>query len=137
MTLPLRNQRIVITRSPEQAAELAIPLAKLGATPIYFPAITFAPLDALELDEQLTRLNQYDWLIFTSGNAVRFFLQRLDRGNWRLTERLKVAAVGSATVKKLVERGIAVDFLPEQFTGEQLALGLGDIANKKILHPHP
>ncbi|HUM70735.1 MAG TPA: uroporphyrinogen-III synthase, partial [Chloroflexota bacterium] len=81
-------------------------------------------------------LDQYTWLLFTSANAVRFFWQRLETHRLPITDyRLQIAAVGSATQKLLVEKGVPVDFVPEEFTGEQLALGLGDVTGRRILLP--
>ena len=90
-SLPLQNQRIVVTRSAEQADSLCDKLEALGAIPIRFPVIQFDPLAAPELDDALSQLEQYAWLLFTSGNAVRFFLERLEISglrprDWRLSD---------------------------------------------------
>ncbi len=136
MQRPLLEKRIVVTRSPDQAEELCARLEALGAQCIRFPVIDFVPLPAPELDVALTRLNQYTWLIFTSANAVRFFWQRLETNRLPITDhRLPIAAVGSATQQLLAEKGVQVDFVPEEFTGEQLALGLGNVAGRRILLP--
>ncbi|GIK56252.1 MAG: uroporphyrinogen-III synthase [Chloroflexi bacterium] len=142
---PLSGQRIVVTRSPDQAEELCARLEALGAQCIRFPVIDFVPLPAPELAAALTRLDQYTWLIFTSANAVRFFFERLEIGDWRLEANLQspisnlplppIAAVGSATQQALAEKGVPVDFVPDEFTGEQLALGLGDVTGQRILLP--
>jgi uroporphyrinogen III methyltransferase/synthase len=140
---PLTGKRIVVTRSPDQAGELCARLESLGATCIRFPVIDFVPLPAPELDDALAQLHQYTWLLFTSANAVRFFFERLEIGDWRFVFNLQspishlpsVAAVGSATQQLLAEKGVQVDFVPDEFTGEQLALGLGDVAGQRILLP--
>ena len=134
--LPLQDRRIVVTRSAEQADDLCARLEALGAVALRFPVIQFAPLPAPELDEALSQLEKYDWLLFTSGNAVRFFLERVAGDSSRITHHAScIAAVGSATQTLLAENNIPVDFVPEQFTGEQLVLGLGDVAGKRILLP--
>jgi len=141
--LPLTNKRIVITRSPDQAQALCAQLEVRGATCIYLPAIEFKPLPAPDLDKALAHLDSYDWLIFTSSNAVRFFLERAAEGKrqeavaiWgNQDDSPRIAAVGSATQKRLAENGLSVDFIPEKFTGEQLVLGLGDISGQRILLP--
>jgi uroporphyrinogen-III synthase len=77
---PLINKRILITRARHQASDLAAQLEALGATPILIPTIeiippeTYAPLDAA-----IAKLDAYDWLIFTSANAVEVFHQRLSK----------------------------------------------------------
>ena len=137
MTRPLNGKRIVVTRSPDQAESMCQKLEALGATAIPFPAIDFAPLPAPELNEALANLAGFDWLVFTSGNAVRFFWERLDANSLTISndDNFRIAAVGSATNKLLAEKGLTVDFTPDEFTGEQLALGLGDLNGKKILLP--
>jgi len=133
---PLLGKRIVVTRSPDQAEAMCARLEALGATCICFPTIDFVPLPAPELDAALAQLDQYAWLIFTSANAVHFFWEKLDPNRLQITDyRLQIAAVGSATKKNLAEKGISVDFMPDQFTGEQLALGLGNVAGQRILLP--
>jgi uroporphyrinogen-III synthase len=140
---PLTGKRIVVTRSPEMAEMMGQKLAALGAKPICLPVIDFVPLPAPELDRALTHLSQYDWLIFTSANAVRFFFDRLDtvdslNNNYELpftNSRLRTAAVGQATARLLAEKRIDVDFVPEEFTGQQLALGLGNVDGRRILLP--
>jgi uroporphyrinogen-III synthase len=144
IVLPLQNQRIVVTRSAEQADLLCEKLAALGAAVIRFPVIQFAPLPAPELGDALSQLEQYAWLLFTSGNAVRFFLERVENSfqfsvfsnQLRITHHApRIAAVGSATQTLLAENNIPVDFVPDEFTGEQLVLGLGDVAGQRILLP--
>ena len=77
--LPLFGQRIVVTRDRRQAHELAEPLEELGAEVILVPAIEICPpSDTEPLDQAIARLRTYDWLIFTSVNGVRFFMERLD-----------------------------------------------------------
>ena len=166
---PLTGKRIVVTRSPESAEAMAQKLAALGATPICLPVIDFVPLPTPELDQALTNLSQYHWLIFTSPNAVRFFLNRLKTHpstqspitnhqspinqstqstqstqspinpitqlpNYPITQ-FRLAAIGQTTARLLSEKGLKVDFIPDEFTGQQLALGLGDVAGQHILLP--
>jgi uroporphyrinogen-III synthase len=75
--VPLTGKRILITRTRHQASDLAARLESLGATTILIPTIeiippaTYAPLDAA-----LAQLETYDWLLFTSVNAVEIFHHR-------------------------------------------------------------
>ena len=146
MAKPLYGKRIVVTRSPDLAGSMCQQLAALGASPIRFPTIDFVSLPTPLLAAALANLASYDWLVFTSGNGVRFFFERVASGEWRVAsgewgrqnglasgEWPRVGAVGEATARLLLERGVKADFVPEAFTGEQLALGLGDMAGKKVL----
>ena len=77
--LPLFGKRIVVTRAREQADALASRLSALGAGVIELPTIEIRPpADSAPLDRAIARLDTYDWLIFTSANGVRFFLEHLD-----------------------------------------------------------
>src|SRR5205085_5402534 len=78
--LPLFGKRIVVTRAREQADALSSRLHALGADVIEIPTIEILPAaDYGPLDRAISGLASYDWLIFTSANGVRFFLDRLDR----------------------------------------------------------
>ncbi|MEJ2748993.1 MAG: uroporphyrinogen-III synthase, partial [Anaerolineae bacterium] len=132
--LPLTGKRIVITRSAEQAASFSDKLARLGAEPIVFPVIQFVALSTEPLDKALTQFEQYDWLVFTSVNAVEFFFRRVDELDLTLNMP-QVATVGSATAVALQARHIPLNFTPNQFTGEALAAGLGDLTGQKVLLP--
>ncbi len=74
---PLAGKSIVITRAPEQAAELIGSLERLGAEVVLLPMVRFAvPEDLASLDGAIGRLAEFDWILFTSQNAVRFFAVR-------------------------------------------------------------
>lgn len=96
---PLRGRRIVVTRRPRQAGALTNLLESRGATVIEIPAIEVSPpLDAGPLDQALRVLARYEWLVFTSPNAVEAVRTRLDiLGAASLPSALKVASVGRAT----------------------------------------
>src|SRR5271166_6354181 len=97
---PLEGKRIVVTRAIEQAREIKERLENLGAIVLLIPAVSFSePDETSELDRAIGSLEMFDWLLFTSANAVRFFAGRcrklgrsVNNGN-----RLRCAAVGPAT----------------------------------------
>jgi uroporphyrinogen-III synthase len=75
---PLTNKRILITRTRHQASDLAAQLEAFGATTLLIPTIEIVPpASYAPLDAALTQLETYDWLLFTSANAVEVFHQRL------------------------------------------------------------
>jgi hydroxymethylbilane synthase len=136
--LPLRGKRIVITRARPQAPELAERLIQLGATPVFFPTIKIAPVaDTTELDNAIRRLEQYDWVIFTSVNGVEIFWERLSAAGMDADSlgQVQVAAIGPATGRALAERGVDADFIPDEFIAERIAGGLGNVAGLSILLP--
>jgi uroporphyrinogen-III synthase len=138
---PLAGKRIVITRAPEQAAELVSALESLGAQVFLLPTVSFAPPESpAELDAALERLTEFDWILFTSQNAVRFFCRRwTETGRERATPgavRARVAAVGSATARAITAEGMRVDYIAQTQTGESLAGELRDsMAGKRVLLP--
>jgi uroporphyrinogen III methyltransferase/synthase len=137
--LPLFGQRIVVTRDRRQAMDLAEPLEALGAEALLAPVIEIRePADPGPLDETLTRLDSYDWLIFTSVNGVRFFLERLDRSASDLRSlRAKICAIGPATRAAVEALHLKVDRMPEEYVAESLVASFAadDLAGKRILLP--
>ena len=128
------SPRVVVTRRAEQAGSFCERLRSTGMTPVLFPTIQLLPLPAKDLDEALADCGRFEWLIFSSSNVVDFFYQRVAALAW--TGQLpRTAVVGSATARHLAQRQIQPDFIPEQFTGQALAEGLGDLRDKAVLLP--
>ncbi len=136
----LAGKRVVVTRAAEQSGELTERLQAYGAEIVHLPAIAFAaPEDTRPLDATIQGLATFDWLLFTSQNAVRFFTCR-----WRQlsgdTEgprgKMRVAAVGPATARAAEEAGWKVDFVAARYQGQALAEELGgELRGKRILLP--
>jgi len=122
---PLLGKRIMVTRTRGQASDLVMRLEELGADCVEFATIALEPPDSWEaLDLALADTSRFDWLLFTSINAIHFFFQRLfaRQGDARSLAGLKIAVVGSATAAELQHYGLKADLLPaEEFTGEGLA----------------
>lgn len=128
------SPRVVVTRRAEQVALFGDKLRAAGFYPVVFPTIQLQALPALDLDRALAQIERFDWLLFSSANGVRFFFRRLSE--LKLSPRLpRTAVVGSATARELVEYDIQPDFMPDSFTGEALAAGLGDLNGQHILLP--
>lgn len=136
---PLFGRRIVVTRAREQADALGAKLRALGADVIEMPTIEIVPAsDYGPLDRAITDLPSYDWLIFTSANGVRFFLERLDRSQQDLRAlRARICAIGDATRQALEALHLKVDLMGEEFVAESLveALSKFDLAGKRVLLP--
>jgi hydroxymethylbilane synthase len=131
----LRGRRVVVTRPREQAAELCQRLQDMGAVPICAPAIRIEPMaDPTPLQDAIDNIGSFDWVVFTSVNAVEVFCERWDRAG-RTNLPAKVAAIGTATARALLERGIEPDFMPEQFVGDALARDLPILPGQTVLLP--
>jgi uroporphyrinogen III methyltransferase / synthase len=126
----LAGKRVVITRAARQSVELVEKLGKLGAMPILLPLVAFsAPEDYGPLDAALDRLEQFDWIIFTSENAVRAVVKRAGvRGNLRNVagRRSRAAAVGPTTATAAERAGFFVDYQAQTHSGAALANELGE-----------
>jgi len=136
---PLFGRRIVVTRAAQQAAELSERLRELGADVIEMPATQIARLDLAPLRTEIDRLSLYNWLIFTSKNAISIFWEQLLGAgkDARVLAGLNVAAVGPATAGALLEHGIAVDVIPTRFVAEGLIEMLqtrDDLGGAKVLY---
>lgn len=133
----LAGKRIVVTRAPEQASELIRTLTHMGAEIIALPAVAFeSPEDSQPLDRALGELGSFDWILFTSQNAVRFVADRLKQiGLPPVTQR--IAAVGPATAEIAKQQGFHVDYVAKHHTAHSLAAELREsISRGRVLLPH-
>ena len=132
---PLAGVRIVVTRAVHQAEELAVPLRALGANVILLPTIAIAPPEnPAPLREAAAHCNQYDWIIFTSTNAVEAFAAELPH---EYHCRARVATVGAVTAQAAEHHGLVVSLIPEKYLAESLveAFTQEDLKNRRILIP--
>jgi uroporphyrinogen III methyltransferase/synthase len=138
---PLFGKRILVTRPREAAAELADLLEALGAQAIEAPMIRILPPeDYGPLDEACATVKRFDWVVFTSANAVDAFMQRLTASgrDLRALGGVRVCAVGPATTAQLARHGLKVDLVPHEYRAETLAQALtesGDVRGLKIFLP--
>src|SRR5262245_45301624 len=115
---PLGSIRVVVTRAEHQAEGLAEALRALGAEVALLPLLAVVPpLDGLPLERAAAELPLYDWIAFTSANAVDAFLP-LAGGT--LPSRLRIAVVGPATAAALA----AYDLVPHLMAKKVEAEGL-------------
>jgi uroporphyrinogen III methyltransferase/synthase len=126
----LSGKRVVITRAARQSVELVEHLGRRCALPILLPLVAFsAPEDYGPMDAALDRLEQFDWIIFTSENAVRAVVKRAGvRGNLRNVagRRSRAAAVGPTTATAAERAGFFVDYQAQTHSGAALANELGE-----------
>jgi uroporphyrinogen III methyltransferase/synthase len=137
---PLLGKRIVVTRAQQQASDLTRRLLGLGAECLEFPTIkVVAPNDLAPLDNAVQNLTNYDWIVFTSVNGVKFFFDHLFGKNKdvRALSHLHTAAIGPATADKLFEYGLKSDIVPQNYRAEAVVDAFRKISltGKKILLP--
>src|SRR6185369_6153209 len=120
----LFGQRIVVTRTREQAGQLSRQLSERGADVLEIPTIKIAPPDQRKaLVEALLSLGTYDWIVFTSVNGVTAFFDAFFKSfdDLRDLGALRIAAVGPATAAKLTELHLKVDLMPDEFLASKIA----------------
>ena len=139
-TRPLFGKRIVVTRAREQASEFLQELSRLGAECIEFPTIEIVPPESWEpLDRAIGALDEYDWLLFTSVNGVRFFLERLGflGKDIRDLKGIRIGVIGPKTADMWHRLGIKPDLMPDEYRAEAVveAFKKWEIDGIKILLP--
>ena len=138
---PLFGRRVLVTRPREQAAELADRLAALGAEPIEAPVIRIAPPDDRgPLVAAAATPAAFDWIVFTSANAVDAFMKALLEGgrDVRLLSGPKICTVGPGTADKLAHYGVKADRVPDEFRAEGVVkamTGAGAVNGLRVLLP--
>jgi uroporphyrinogen III methyltransferase/synthase len=140
---PLFGRRIVVTRSQEQARELVEGLENLGAQAILAPTFRLAPPEDPEaLDRAAASIEQYQWLVFESANAVARFLSALARGprDLRALGRVAICAIGTSTADRLAAGGLKADVVVAELGTETVAEAMaarGPLAGQRVLVVRP
>ena len=139
-TRPLFGRRIVVTRAREQASDFSARLAALGADCIEFPTISIVPPPSFEpLDAAVRNLASYRWVIFTSVNGVKFFMERLRAAGLdsRALHGLRIAAIGPKTAEIIESFGIVPDLVPSEYRAEAVLDGLAheNVSGMRFLMP--
>ncbi|MEM7697647.1 MAG: uroporphyrinogen-III C-methyltransferase [Verrucomicrobiota bacterium] len=143
---PLRGKRVVVTRTRKQASSLSRDLRDLGADVLELPTIRLQPSqgeDARDFAQLVVDAHSYDWLIFTSPNAVEYFFEAFYkiREDAREIGGCRVAVVGPGTAAKLQEYRVGTDLMPDKHVAEELANAftekIGSIENTTMLWVRP
>jgi uroporphyrinogen-III synthase len=110
--------RVLVTRSRHQASELGERLRELGLEPVLLPVIEIVePASFAALDAALAHLESFQWVLFTSANAVEAASKR----GFSRTDGVRIAAIGQATARALEAMGLSADFVPSQTVAEAMA----------------
>ncbi len=131
---PLFGQTIMVTRPLSQASSLASSLAELGANVVVQPAIAITePEDWQTVDTAIEQLDDYEWLVFSSTNGVKFFFERLFKlgHDVRALGGIQLASVGPGTADALAKYHLQADITPDDFHAESLSTALADKARGK------
>ena len=134
----LTGKRVVVTRAPHQAAEMAELLRQAGAEPLLYPCLAILPPEDLEaLDGALKRAatGEYDRLLLTSANTVLILAQRLAALDISLPD-LPAAAIGPATAEMAGKMlGVRVNWVAREHVAEALAEDVAPAQGERLLLP--
>jgi uroporphyrinogen III methyltransferase/synthase len=120
----LRGRRVLLTRTEEQAVSSFALLAHWGAVPLIWSAISVKAIDNRPgVLRAIASAGTYDWVLLTSANAARFFLDVLAREGSDLSafQAARLGVVGPRTASALARLGKQVDLVAESFVAESLA----------------
>lgn len=137
---PLSGCRIVVTRARSQASSFIEALENLGAEAIEFPTIEIVPPESYgALDQAIENIEEYDWIIFTSVNGVRYFSDRFSKFK-KETNRLgkiRAAAIGPETANAVKLLGLTPRVVPDEYRAEAILANLrpGEMRGQKVLVP--
>ncbi len=134
----LKGKKVLLTRPVEGSEEFKRKLDFKGAEVISSPMIRLElKEDQSLLNKAFDQLEEYDWVIFNSPAAVRFFFQRVEDLKLKMYfyPDLKFATVGEKTKMTLEQLGYRTNFVPIEYTAEVLAENIYDVEGRKVLIP--
>ncbi len=136
---PLAGQTILVTRAAGQSSDFLDRLEQAGAAAISLPALEIRPPSSWDdLDRAIADLDQFDWLILTSSNAVEFFCDRLivQGRDLRSLAGLRIAVVGQKTAKSLRSYHLQPDYIPPDFVADALVEHFPEaVEGRRMLFP--
>ncbi len=130
--LPLAGKKILVTRPKELISTLSEKLKSKGAEVLEIPTIRIKPIKENErLKDALLCMEQFQWLVFTSTSGVDVFFDamREERMDIRRLAGIKIAVVGEGTRRKVEEKGILINIIPEIYDGRSL----GEVVRRNCL----
>lgn len=136
---PLKDRRIAVTRARDQASELSAKLNALGAEVVELPLIQISEeISKQNLADTMIELGNYDWIVFTSANGVRFFFNQFFKlfDDIRALGLLRFASVGAGTTRAIEAFHLKVECQPDNATASELAdvlIKTGSLDNAKVL----
>ncbi len=141
---PLYGQRIVVTRTRQQAGDLSRQLRSLGADVFELPTIrTEPPRSMMEFGQLVQDCHKYEWILFTSPNGVEAFFDMFFKlyKDARDVGGAKFVCIGPGTEKKLKDYHLSAEFVPEKSVAESLVKELiahvGSLENQSVLWVRP
>lgn len=124
---PLKGLRVGITGTDHFTGRLKGLLESLGAQARVVCRLQVVPSEDPAVEESYAHIEDYTWLVFTSANGVRLYLDGLlekEGRDLRCLGRVKIAAMGKGTKEALLHYHLKADYIPQKADSRTLALGL-------------
>jgi uroporphyrinogen III methyltransferase/synthase len=119
---PLAGKTVLVTRPLSQSSGITRLLEERGAIVVHCATIEIMPPSSWEaIDQAITTIESYDWLVFTSANGAQFFFDRFAGVPDRVFQpptHLSICAIGPATAKAIEAAGARVDLVVRESTAE-------------------
>jgi len=136
--LPLAGRRVLVTRAAHQVESFCKKLNQLGADTFSLPMTEIQPpSDWSDVDAALEQLEKFDWLVFSSVNAVNYFFNRATLRQKLQSLCARIAAIGPATAASVQQFGLQHAFSPSSYIAEDFIAEFANyehnLSNKKIL----
>ena len=136
---PLFGKKIVVTRARKDASSLVNKIFENGGEAIEIPTIEIRPIKSKSILDTINKVNDYDWIIFTSVNGVNQFFDNFFSkfDDIRSLGNIKIAAIGSETARNINKYGLKVNLIPKKFIAEALVseFKIRNISGQNILIP--
>jgi uroporphyrinogen-III synthase len=122
VTVLADGARVLVTRPQQQADNLCQLIGNQGGEPVVFPVLEISAVEpVIGYKSVIDRVNNSDWVIFVSANAVRFACAGQTDRSLQVDDKVRVAVLGKATATALKAIGWPVHLLPESgFNSEAL-----------------
>jgi uroporphyrinogen-III synthase len=132
----LKGARVLVTRPAHQADNLTRLIEQHGGIAVCLPTVAIVECDNLvAIQKILADLDDFQWLIFVSSNAVNFAL-KANGGKIAQPKWLRMGAIGQATANALAMAGLTVNLIPEQNYNSEALLALPEmqaISGQRVL----
>ena len=116
--LPLQGKTIILTGT-SKTATVGDDISALGGQAVFAPLIETCEIIDRNDDVQLEFARQFNWLIFTSQNAVDAFASKMNRCHLSASHfQGNIASIGTKTTAALEKLGFQVSFMPSIFSAD-------------------
>lgn len=128
----LNGAHVLVTRPAHQAENLNRLVEERGGVAVRFPTLAIVAMDeACTIQNTLTYLDRYQWLIFISANAVTMHDYYSVSDKIKRFKRVRVAAIGKATAQALTKAGLRIDLVPESGYNSEALLAMPQMQQMK------